>query len=164
MSHVSKVKVSPSLCRRLGALVDAHGMGHDERARAWADRGCVACCRWQHEWHNGGVRVGSQPAAYPADGQTVSRGWCGSDSARAAWSPVEQPDRDRAARGCHPSGPPTLCRFRADAGGRETARTAWAQSLMQDTENLDDGGWLGCRASSVERSTSHGSGANASAS
>ena len=35
MSHVSKVKVSPSLCRRLGALEDAHGMGHDERARAW---------------------------------------------------------------------------------------------------------------------------------
>ena len=70
LSHLSKVKMSPSLDRRLGALEGGHGMGHDERARAWQDRGSVTYCRGKRERHNGGVRVGGQHAAYPADGQT----------------------------------------------------------------------------------------------
>lgn len=140
MSPLSKVKVSPSSCRQLGALADAHGMGHDERARAWADRGSVACCRWQHEHRNSGVRAGGQHAAYSTHGQTVPRGWRGRASTRSAWAFFKQSDQARSARGRHPACAGPLCRFRPDAVGRETAGKARDEGLTRDPSGLDGRG------------------------
>ena len=58
MSHVSKVKMSPSLCCQFGALECVLGMGDNER-------------------RNSSVRAVGQHAAHPTQDQTIPLGWRG---------------------------------------------------------------------------------------
>src|ERR1700742_3332937 len=79
---------------------------------------------------------GDERAPGAPAGEELRRGWRGGAGAQGARAAVEQPPCHGPAGEGTGAGPGTLCRFRADPGGREAGRAARLQGLARDLARL----------------------------